>query len=133
MAVRRTKAEREADKADAYEQLRDMLERSTPRDREGRPTMYVTCLHVARSGMSRAIVARLVVDGEIRDVSEYVSDLIGDPIHPVGGVRVTGCGMDMGFHLVSTVAHYLYREDRPGWAVDPTKSAHYLIAHRWQS
>lgn len=128
----RTKAEREQDRSEARDRLRDMLERSTPRDRSDRPVMYVSCPHVARSGMSRAIVPRLIVDGELLNVTGCVSDLLGWPMHRGGeGVRVDGCGMDMGFHLVYSVASILYREDRPEWATDPGESAGYLIAHRW--
>jgi len=75
----------------------------------------VTIKHVSRSGMLRviAVLAPSEHDG-VRDVSHLVADATGfkyDGNH--GGVRVGGCGMDMGFHLVYSLASVLYRDGMP--------------------
>jgi hypothetical protein len=72
---------------------------------------------VSASGMSRVI--RVIA---IRDSKEYgiyttnvdhlVSTVLGLS-RPKGkqGCRVNGCGMDMGFHLVSSLSYALYGEE----------------------
>lgn len=65
--------------------------------------------HVARSGMRRSIKVLIVADGQPADVSWAVCRAVGwkfDDTH--GGVIVDGCGMDMGFHLVYTLATHLF-------------------------
>lgn len=72
-------------------------------------TVYTKVDHVSRSGMSRVISAYVVDNGEIRDISYYVSEVLGwkrDKNHY--GVKVGGCGMDMGFHMVYSFSRRLY-------------------------
>jgi hypothetical protein len=42
---------------------------------------------------------------------------------PDDGYKVGGCGMDMGFHLVYTLASVLFPEDR--------KTGGYKLNHEW--
>lgn len=128
-----SKAERvRAERAEAAEGLRDLIGRAT-RDRWGRPVVWVRCDHVARSGMSRSIVPMLVVDGEPMIVSGRAAVVLGWPTSRAGsGVRVDGCGVDMGFHLVYTLSHLLYEGHRPDWLAGD-ESAGYELAYRWLS
>lgn len=65
--------------------------------------------HVARSGMSRSIECYVINGGELLNISGDVARIVGDPLDPKnGGVKVSGCGMDMGFHLVYTLSRYLF-------------------------
>jgi hypothetical protein len=82
---------------EAINKLRELLH---PGD-----TVQTILRHVSRSGMSRSISP--VIGGE--DVSYLVAPAVGysfDRRH--GGVRVSGCGMDAGFHLVYSLSRALY-------------------------
>lgn len=84
-------------------------------------TVYTVCKRVSRSGMSRDIALYIVDDGQVFDVGGYVSRLYGTKHREYLGSfvqRVTGCGMDMGFHVVSSLAYMLYGNG-------------YSIKHRW--
>jgi hypothetical protein len=71
--------------------------------------IYAKVTHVARSGMSRSIELYRVVDGEIRNISWEVSRLLGERIDPNhGGLRVSGCGMDMCFHTIYNLGYVLF-------------------------
>lgn len=65
--------------------------------------------HCSRSGLSRSIsVLAMDADGP-RDVTYLVARAVGLPVDDRrGGVKVGGCGMDMGFHLVYEMAARLY-------------------------
>ena len=88
------------DKEQALNQLRDLLPPGTK--------VYTTLNHVSRSGMTRDISMRIVKDGEIRSIDYLARIVLGEKEAKNGGIRVGGCGMDMGFHLVYTLSYYLY-------------------------
>lgn len=74
-------------------------------------TVYTICDHVSRSGMSRNI--RLILKpgtDEERHPNNAVATLLGWPLRRGwhDSIRVSGCGMDMGFHLVYTLSHILF-------------------------
>jgi hypothetical protein len=74
-------------------------------------TLYTTVTHVARSGMSRSIKLFVMENGAPMERSWAASRLLGyslDEKH--GGVKIGGCGMDMGFHLVYTLSRALFRD-----------------------
>lgn len=73
-------------------------------------TVHVLIRHVSRSGMQHAIsVVATDEDGGISDISWQVARAIGWRIHPrQPGVKVDGCGMDMGYHLVYTLSTVLH-------------------------
>lgn len=72
-------------------------------------TVYCILRHVSRSGMSRDITL-YYIDGEGTthwlDYSAAV--LLGYPLAKDQGIRVSGCGMDMGFHLVYSLGSALF-------------------------
>ncbi|MDC6726290.1 hypothetical protein, partial [Leclercia adecarboxylata] len=69
-------------------------------------TAYTELIHVSRSGMTRDI-AVYTKDGY--NVSHLlVSELGFSPSRYGDGVRVTGTGMDMGFHVVYSMAAMMY-------------------------
>lgn len=71
--------------------------------------VYTTVLHVSRSGMTRAIKAIIVRDGVAEDVSWLVAKAIGGRLHnDYGGVKMSGCGMDMTFALVYALSRSLF-------------------------
>lgn len=68
-------------------------------------TVTVLLRHVSQSGMMRAIS---VLHNE-RDVSWLVSRATGFKFNTRwDGLTVTGCGMDMGFHLIYSLSRALY-------------------------
>lgn len=79
-------------------------------------TVYTILRHVSASGMSRDIslvVPWIDENGKVGFIhpNYIVSDLLGDRLVRKNGndaIRVGGCGMDMGFHLVYTLSHVLY-------------------------
>lgn len=74
-------------------------------------TVYTSIKSVSRSGMSRDIAVYCVRDGRIYAVTFWVARLLGwRLIEGNGGraVRVEGVGMDMGYHLVESLAIALY-------------------------
>jgi hypothetical protein len=112
------KARREREQREAADELRTMLG-DTPR-------IYTVLRHVSASGMSRDI-SLMVADGDdIINITYTAATVLGNRVrnsHGHRAIRVGGCGMDMGFHLVYTLSDRLYREtrDRAGYVVD----------HRW--
>ena len=82
-------------------------------------TLYTILLHVSRSGMLRTIGVYRIVNNEPRWISRVAASFIGWPFDDKReGVKVRGCGMDMGFHLVSTLSRALFGND-------------YTVHHRW--
>lgn len=75
-------------------------------------TVYTLVRHVSASGMSRDISLFIAQGGEIIDVTYYAAHAIGWRLVERNGrraIKVQGAGMDMGFHLVYTLASVLYR------------------------
>lgn len=98
-----TKAQQTA-RNEAIEQLRKWL----------KPGDTVNCIlrHRSSSGMSRSI--SLVIshpDGDVMDISYWASKAMNDKIDDKhGGIRIGGCGMDMGFALVYNLGRTLFTE-----------------------
>ena len=111
--------------AQEKEQARDYLRGVF--DAQENPRAFTILRHVSQSGMSRDISVKVVdEDGDLRDVTYYVGLLLGQAPKDRNGqrvVRVTGCGMDMGFHLVYQLSYALYKGDGD--------RAGYVIRHEW--
>ena len=88
------------------------------------PTLYTSLKHVSSSGMSKDMKVLAVKHNEIIDVTYYVGKIIGTLKERNGQrvIRVGGCGMDMGFHVVYTVSAVLYGYEERGA---------YTIRHEW--
>ena len=113
------KAQKEQERESARAYLLSIL------NKQNRPTLYTNLKSVSSSGMSRDMKVLAVVEGEIVDITYYVGKLDIGTIKERNGqrvIRVGGCGMDMGFHVVYTVSAILYGyEDRGA----------YTIRHEW--
>jgi len=95
-----TKAQK-ADQTAAIEQLRTMLK---PGD-----TVQTILRSVSRSGMSRDISPILTTpDGGAFDASYLVGRALDLRHGKAGGLKMGGCGMDMGFALVYALSSKLY-------------------------
>lgn len=76
-------------------------------------TIYTIVRSVSASGMSRTMSFKVVKDGELCDITYYVAGLLNYSLNDYHGhntIRVNGCGMDMAFHVVSSVATVLFND-----------------------
>lgn len=95
------------EQAEAREWLQDMIKPGQ--------TVYTVLRHVSRSGMSRIISLYIKNPhtGGMRCIDHHAARLMDWSISSAGGtgegIKVGGCGMDMGFHLVYSL----------GWGVYP--------------
>jgi hypothetical protein len=98
-------------------QLRDLL--------GDQPNVYTILRSVSSSGTSRHISLKTIHRGELIDITYLAARVMGDKVSEKLGhntIRVNGCGMDMGFHLVYGLSSVLYAgQDRAG----------YVIKQRW--
>jgi hypothetical protein len=95
-----------ASKAQVEESRKGMLEILKPGD-----TVRTILRHVSRSGMCRRISPVIIKDGSILHPDYAVSVLLnGKPLRysDPEGVRMDGCGMDMGFALVYNLSCLLF-------------------------
>jgi hypothetical protein len=83
--------------------------------------VYTILRHVSTSGMSRDISLVIAQGDEIIDVTYYVAHAMGEKVSESKGhrvIRVNGCGMDMGFHLVYNLSSVLFAgQERAGYAL----------------
>jgi hypothetical protein len=100
-----TKKEKALAKIEAIEILREWIK---PGD-----TLHTTVTHVSRSGMSRSIklFRAYCEDGQprIQEITWLAARALDYSIDQKnGGVKIGGCGMDMGFHLVYSLGWVLF-------------------------
>lgn len=104
----------------ALEQLKEILENAGHR-------VYTKLEHVSKSGMTRYISVYAAEGGHIRNITWHVAQVLGwkrsDKYN--GGIKVEGCGMDMGFHLIYNLSMKLYCPD--GY----TQEGAYKLRHEW--
>lgn len=62
--------------------------------------VYCILRSVSASGMSRSISLYVKSDGDMRNIDSLSADALGYKLAKQAGVMVSGCGMNMGFHLV---------------------------------
>jgi hypothetical protein len=85
-------------------------------------TVYTVLRSVSRSGMLRSISLKIIrTDGArpyLMDITGYAGDLLEYSRGKDGGLRVSGCGMDMGFHVVYNLSRVLFGiADKGGYAL----------------
>jgi hypothetical protein len=71
--------------------------------------VYCILQHVSQSGMSRSITLAVVVEGGIRTINYHAAIVMDRKIDQKnGGIKIGGCGMDMGFALVYDLGRTLF-------------------------
>lgn len=86
--------------AEAIERLRAFVK---PGD-----TVYTVLRSVSKSGMSREISLHTIKDGDITWIAGMVARALDYRVGTRDGIKVSGCGMDMGFHLVYNLSRALW-------------------------
>ena len=74
--------------------------------------VYTLNRHTSSSGMSRDLSLFVARDSEIVNITYYAAHALGWRLVERNGsraIRVSGAGMDMGFHTVYTLARVLFR------------------------
>lgn len=83
--------------------------------------VYTILRSVSASGMTRNISLVIAQGDEIIDITYYAAHAMGDKVSESKGhraVRVNGCGMDLGFHLVYNLSSVLFAgQDRAGYVL----------------
>ena len=72
-------------------------------------TVYTQLEKVARSGMVRYLRAKIVEDGEIRDITWSAANALNIKTARDGSIKIHGYGMDAGFKLVYDLGWVLYQ------------------------
>jgi hypothetical protein len=108
-------------------------------------TIYTVLRHVSKSGMMRAVDAYTIIANEPRRLSALISDACGITYNTKHeALQLTGCGMDMGFHLVQNLSYTLHGMEsigaaaitaqeagRPFRPTSRTYRAGYSLHHEW--
>jgi len=71
-------------------------------------TVHTVLRHVSRSGMMRHISVVITTPEGPWDVTWHVARILGYRQADDGGLKVGGCGMDMGFHVVYGLSSMLW-------------------------
>lgn len=93
-----TKQKQQA-KQDALSTLNVILK---PNDR-----VFYRVNKVSRSGMSRRISFYAILDNDLLNLN-YLFETVLDYNSNEDGVLIRGCGMDMGFHAISTISSTMF-------------------------
>lgn len=99
-------------------------------------TVYTVLTNVSRSGMSRTIKCLVSPEPslhgipQIKDISQWASQALDWKLaKDKSGVIVSGCGMDMGFHMVYSLSQFLGYDVNGGKPVEGTNA--YGLNHLW--
>ena len=88
-------------------------------------TIYTVLRSVSASGMTRHISLKMAQGSNIYDITYLVAQALGERVSDRNGyntIKVNGCGMDMGFHLVYNLSSVLFHgQERAG----------YKLSQRW--
>jgi hypothetical protein len=83
--------------------------------------VYTILRSVSSSGMTRHISLVIGQGSEMIDITYYVAHAMGEKVSEIKGhrtIKVSGCGMDMGFHLVYNLSSVLFAgQERAGYVL----------------
>ena len=116
------------DREEAIEKLRQ--------DIEVGDTLYTQLEHVTKSGMTRFIRVRKIEGNYPYDYTGLVAKALdwtySDKYH---AIKVGGCGMDMGFHLIYSLGQTLWPDGTPephgSRNGEPDTCGGYALTQRW--
>jgi hypothetical protein len=116
------KTQKEMEIQQAKQELIKILE-------EGNRKVYTSVVSTSGSGMNRKInVFVATKSGEIRNINWYIEklDLYNRDLK-TGALKVSGCGMDMGFSVVYNLSTMLYRNEDGSYSHDGA----YKLKQQW--
>ena len=89
-------------------------------------TVYTKLNHVSRSGMMRHITVMVIKKNVPHYLDHLATKILGWPrvaMDKGEGIKVPGCGMDMGFHLVYSLSEVVFSSQK--------KDGGYVLNQRW--
>ena len=102
----KTMTKKEIEKRDAIEYLKKSINKGD--------TLFTIVTHVSKSGMSRNIKVLDIKNESPSYWNYYISKILGYTLKNDGTLKVQGCGMDMGFHVVYQLSDALFND---GYAI----------------
>jgi len=114
-------ATKELERSESIERLRKLFAGDT------KPLIHTINRHTSSSGMTRDISLLYVKGGTIHNITYSASLVLGWSLSEKSGnraIRVSGTGMDMGFHTVFTLSSVLFRGSVEG-------DAGYTLKQEW--
>ncbi len=121
MSTLTKKAAAELERSESIERLRTLFAG------DSKPVIHTITRHVSSSGMSRDISLIYVKGGQLFNITYSAALALGWPLSEKSGnraIRVSGAGMDIGFHTVYTLSRVLYRDTVEG-------DAGYYLKQEW--
>lgn len=133
--------QQEQEKQEAITKLRELLPPGS--------TVYTILRHVSRSGMSRSISLVIHTPEGPLDIDWLVRRVLGLTFdRNNAGLKVQGCGTDMGFHIVYELGYALWGKEWPCTGQQCPSNVHfngdrdytvgrlhgdggYCLRHRW--
>lgn len=113
-------------KAEAIKKLKKLVKPGS--------TVLTDLRHCSRSGMSRRIKLFVNKRNETIDITNLAARAMDYP-YPEDGIKIGGCGMDMGFALVYGLGHVLWPKGtrRPHGTRngEPYHTGGYALKQRW--
>jgi hypothetical protein len=81
--------------------------------------LYTQLNHVSQSGMMRHISIKYIKDNKPMDITGYIAEAndwkeAKNRFGGYNGIKVSGCGMDMGFHVIYNISKTLFND---GYAI----------------
>lgn len=104
------KNDKQLPQAKGKELYREQCKQKLSKMLENVDTVYGIVRHVSASGMSRDIDLYIIADNRPVYLTGYASTVLGYPMSKNQGMKVGGCGMDMVFHCVSSIAYAIGRD-----------------------
>lgn len=109
-------SEKREEKERCLTEIKRILETTKKRDmyrngtKEKVPVLYTILRHVSKSGMSRSIdIVSISEDGDHYSLTYYAKCIMDYPFDQKnGGIKIGGCGMDMGFALIDSLSYAVY-------------------------
>ena len=85
------------------------LSRKGKKNFRGQTYIYTQLKHCSKSGMSRSISMYVIIKGDIQRLDYWYIKASGSKFDDKnGGVKIGGCGMDMGFAMVDHMMYYAF-------------------------
>lgn len=95
--------QKQREQQEAIENLRKIIK---PGD-----TVYTILRHVSKSGMMRHVKPYVIIDGRPQWIGYWTSKALDMRLADDDGVKVGGCGMDVGFELVYNLSRVLFKDN----------------------